>query len=337
MHKEITVKLDKVCKAVNSKKAGSGDDIANLKAQIEESPRGLKGKCAVAEDDEVVRLRVEVVQLKQSQMGVSTFATFTKAPNDLEELVRLRLEQADTKAAIDQRFESLEEVIRALRKQCELAEANADVWSNEALRSVNKRGSVAIGPTPGTEARVRLKVTPIASACAVNQQIKGIVERHQQEVDLLKEMRLKEVNARKESEEEVDRLKEAMARLGTGRKTKGTNLKTRMDIVAGVSTRKDHGVTMASPMAIVNARDSHLQEETKKLRLLKKEDVLAICEKEGIDYTTLEPTKEEIAQRRTARVFDKDKGKKVKDSTVDLTEGGNDDSETSGGCDSASS
>ncbi|GBG81394.1 hypothetical protein CBR_g32068 [Chara braunii] len=223
------------------------------------------------------------------------------------------------KVAADKRFASLEEVIHALQRQCEEAEANADAWRCEALRPGNKRGSITVGPTPTTQARVRPRVTPLASPVVrlVDNQLKGIVDRHKEEVELLKEMRLKEVKARKDSEEEVERLKEALAKMEMeGRpKTRGTNLRSRLDDAAGQprracngavdeivlpTARKDKGKT---PVATGDRRDVFLCETRKDLRNKKKDEVRVICEKEGVDYTTLDCTKEAIAQIRLARAF----------------------------------
>ncbi|GBG64431.1 hypothetical protein CBR_g44316 [Chara braunii] len=220
------------------------------------------------------------------------------------------------------------------QKQCEVAEANAEVWRNEALRSGNKRGSVAICQTPGSAARVRSRVTPGVSPCPVarvDQQLKAMVERHQQEVDLLKEMRLREVNARKESEEEIERLKEAMAKLETGGRTRGTNLRAKLDDVAGPSTCKDKGRSVMAGSA--SRRDVFIREARKQLRNLRKEEIVSICEKEGIEYMKLDPTKKAIAQGRADRAFEVEvekesgKGKGKVDAVVDVPddEGGNSD------------
>ncbi|GBG84442.1 hypothetical protein CBR_g38727 [Chara braunii] len=311
MHKEMSAKLDRVCDAVNGKKASDSEEVMKLKAQVEaltlQHRESTAGEKKSGEAEEVARLKLEVESLKRGRDVASTSATVTTGES--EEVSRLRREYADMRAVTDWRLASLEEVIHALQKQCEAAENNVEAWRLEALRPGNKRGSVAIGQCPITEARVRPRVTlyEIPRAVSrVNGQLKAIVERHQQEVDLLKEMRLKEVNARKESEEEVERLKEAMARLGTSRKTKGTNLRTRLDEVAGPSSRKDKGKAPASPDTQAVDRDVLLKNARRQLRNLKKDDVVAFCEKEGITYTKLDLTKEAIAQRRAGRAFGDD-------------------------------
>ncbi|GBG68555.1 hypothetical protein CBR_g3099 [Chara braunii] len=291
---ELSTKLDVVREAVNGKKASDVDEIAKLRMQIEmlckQKEPAMDRKNTDSEEVRKLRARVE-----ELQRAASTSATGPMGNTD--ELARLRREQLDVKTATEKRLANLEEVIFALQKQCEVAEANAEAWKSEALRPGNKRGSVAIGQTLTTDAgvrprvtpAVRPRVTPAASPCAagtVNLQIKAIVERHQQEVELLKEMRLREVNARKASEDEVERLKESLAKLETGRKRGGTNLKSKLDEAAGASTKKDMLKVAASPVVLVSQREATLRDERKKLRNLKKDEVMAICEKRSRVYET---------------------------------------------------
>ncbi|GBG60226.1 hypothetical protein CBR_g3469 [Chara braunii] len=328
MHKEMASKLDKVCEAVNAKKVGGDDEVGKLRAQVEVLTRrcynlGGAQKSKEVDSDEVTKLRVEVEKLKP------------------EEVARLRKEHADVKAATDKRLATLEEVIFALQKNCEAAEANADVWRNEALRPGNKRGSVAIGHTPVSDARVRARITPVVPPCSggrVDVQLKNIVERHKREVELLKEMRAREVKARKESEDEVDRLKNEMARLNTRRRLKGTNLRRKMDEAAVPTTK---GKTVVDLVDHAMQRDVFLRAARKELRGKRKEKVIDICDKEGVEYTTLDPTTEAIAQGRADRAvgvdLDDSKGKGKEDIVVEVTDDGGDNSEPSDGRDSASS
>ncbi|GBG86111.1 hypothetical protein CBR_g41014 [Chara braunii] len=235
----------------------------------------------------------------------------------------------------------LEEVIVALPKQCEVAKANGEAWKSEALRPGNKRGAMATGQTPMTDVRVRSRVTPSAGPGAtgrVNPQLKAMVKRHQQEVELLKEMRLRELNAQKESEEEIDRLKDSLARLETAKKCGATNLKSKLDEAADGSSR-----TMKAkdtPVVLVSQREAALRDERKKLRNLKKDDVIAICEKEGMACTRLEDTKETIVQARVNKILEDDERSRDLskiDSIVEVTDDGDGDSPKVGGCDAASS
>ncbi|GBG73726.1 hypothetical protein CBR_g17066 [Chara braunii] len=300
-----------------------------------------KAESKEVDSDEVTKLRAEVEKLKHGKDVASTSAAVFQTTCEAEEVARLRKEHADVKAATDKHLATLEEVIFALQKQCKAAEANADVWRNEALRPGNKRGSVAIGHTPVSDARVRARITPVVPPCSggrVNIQLKDIVERHQREVELLKEMRAREVKARKESEDEVDRLKNEMARLNTGRRSKGTDLRRKMD-EAVVPTTK--GKTVVDVVDHVMQRDVFLRAAGKELRGKRKEEVIDICDKEGVEYTTLDPTKEAIAQGRADRAvgvdLDDGKGKGKDDTVVEVTDDGGDNSEPSDGRDSATS
>ncbi|GBG84483.1 hypothetical protein CBR_g38767 [Chara braunii] len=173
----------------------------------------------------------------------------------------------------------------------------------------------------------------------VDQHLKSVVDHNRQEVELLKETRLREDNARKESEKEVERLKDEIAKLQTSQKKGGTNPKRRMDAAAGASALKGKGVVVASPVVLTSHREAVLKAAQRDLRVIKKDAVTRICEEEGVSYTTLDSTKEAIAQARTYKAvaddeINKDLGKP--DSVVEVTED-EDDSEKSGGCDSADS
>ncbi|GBG88347.1 hypothetical protein CBR_g46912 [Chara braunii] len=166
INKEVSVKLDQVYEAINGKKDTQSEEVSKLKARIEE--------------------------LQRRPLAASTSGEVIKPAED-DEVARLHSEQVELKKATDRRLAAMEEVIHALQRQCEDAEANAEVWKAEALRPGNKRGGVAIGDTPMTQNRVRPRLTLLETPGVVrrvDERLKGIVERHQREVDLLKEMRL---------------------------------------------------------------------------------------------------------------------------------------------------
>ncbi|GBG59268.1 hypothetical protein CBR_g32283 [Chara braunii] len=244
--------------------------------------------------------------------------------------------------AADKRFKALEEVIHALQKQCEDAEANAEVWKAEALRPGNKRGGISIGTTPVTQTRIRPRMTPAETLGAtrrVDERLKGLVERHQEEVGILQDQRVKEMNARKQSEEELEKLKQEMTRLDVeNRRKTRSNLKARMDEAAVTTVRREKnrecegvvfsavksvGKVGASP-APLNNREAFLRAARKELRGKKKDQIIEICGKEGVDYTTLNPTKEFIARRRTERAFDEkmDEARSKEKEVLEVTEDG---------------
>ncbi|GBG79606.1 hypothetical protein CBR_g29754 [Chara braunii] len=177
-------------------------EVSSKLDRVYEAVNGKKG----AEHDEVTKLKARIEEL-QNRACVASTSTQVAKPSESDEVVRLRLEQIEMQKTTDKRFKAVEEVIQALQKQCEDVETNAEVWKVEALRPVRQR------LTPGV----------LPSSVRVYEKLKGVVERHQAEVAILRDMRMKEVNARKQSELEVERLKKEMDR----RKSR-SNLKTRL-------------------------------------------------------------------------------------------------------------
>ncbi|GBG77215.1 hypothetical protein CBR_g23542, partial [Chara braunii] len=89
-------------------------------------------------------------------------------------------------------------------------------------------------------------MTPILSPSVEDLKLKEKVENQEREIELLREWRLRELNGRREAEQDVDRLKEKMVRLEVGRRTPtASNLKARLDKVA-VATA-DQGKRLVSP------------------------------------------------------------------------------------------
>ncbi|GBG87707.1 hypothetical protein CBR_g45861 [Chara braunii] len=290
------------------------------------------------EANELAKLREDVARLTRAKEVVTLVHPINV---DTDTMSNLRSEQEEMRAAADRRFAVMEERISSLTKSKEAAEASAELWKAEALWSGNKRGSIVL-ETPTSHARSRLKGTPrqeasipgpssVRTSRRTNPALKGIVDRHNMEVNLLKEMRLKDANGRIEAEKEVEKLKAEMVRLEMGQRQKGTNLKKRLDEVAGASTckppcpsSKKKGTAVATE---VNDRDALLQMEKKNLCRKNKEEVQQICREEGIPYTTLEPTKELIAARRVEKAFgvdDRHKGKEKSSSVIEVTGGDSD-------------
>ncbi|GBG91006.1 hypothetical protein CBR_g51664 [Chara braunii] len=343
MRQELITKLDVVREAVDGKKSAESEEMAKLRNQIEKlckQKEPVVEKKKKEDADELWRMKQRMDEIQKGRNGSSTSTTVNQLAKDSEEIVRLRCEQEMAKTTMEKRLAAMKEVIVALQKQCEVAEANAEVWRCEALRPGNKRGAVVVGSTPASEARVRPRTTPLQTPCPagrVNQQLKEVVDRNKQEVELLREMRLKEVNARKESEKEVERLKEEMARLRTGQK-RGTNLRKKMDAVAGASGSKTK-VAAASPVILVSQREAALKAARRELRNLKKDAVVGLCEDEGVPYTILDASKEALAQARADKAVaeeesSRDLGKP--DTVVEVTDG-EEKLSKDGACDSAES
>ncbi|GBG89408.1 hypothetical protein CBR_g49198 [Chara braunii] len=249
MKLELTESLDKVYKAIDGRKSNDGDDVAKLKTTVNDMQRRLNG-------------------------GVAS--TSSVAPSvEGEELARLDREQAEIKTATEKRLSALEDVVLALQRKCEEAEENVEKWKSEALRPGNKRGSIAVDPTPSSHARFRM------------------------EVEALQTLQISEMNARKESEEEVERLKESLAKLDMEKRARvrGTNLKSKFNNAAvrekdpendvGPSARKCKDKVVSGSASKSVDRKAFLRANRCDLRGKNKELVMGICEKRGLHIQLL--------------------------------------------------
>ncbi|GBG71911.1 hypothetical protein CBR_g10847 [Chara braunii] len=244
------------------------------------------------ECNEVAKLREEIAKLTQRNNAGEPSTSVMKPSVDFDFVERLKQEQEELRAIADKRFAMLEEKISGLVKEKNEVEADAELWKAEALRQGNKRGSIAIA-TPDTEARVRQRGTPCRPPTdyRVNPTLKGIVDRPNLEVNAVKELRFKDAHDKIEAEKEVERLKEAMARLEMVRE-KATNLKSKVDDATGPSAKKASGTSakkkmcVVSPAESVDEREAFARMQRKQLKL-NKEQVVAICDKEGITFTKL--------------------------------------------------
>ncbi|GBG88496.1 hypothetical protein CBR_g47966 [Chara braunii] len=163
------------------------------------------------DDSEVAKLKQEIERLKCEQCVAGPSTTVHKPPTEAQRVERLKQEQAEMKAESERRFAISEEEIAKLNRLREEAVADAEAWKNEALRPGNKRGSLVMG-SPTSQMRIRPRVTPSqvtgTGKKKADEHLKGVVERHVMEVDMLKELRLKELNGRREAEQELEKLKE---------------------------------------------------------------------------------------------------------------------------------
>ncbi|GBG58962.1 hypothetical protein CBR_g24312 [Chara braunii] len=223
------------------------------------------------------------------------------------------------------KVETLEEELRCLKQSREAALQEAETWKNEALRTGNKRSRLATSPSSGQK-------MPVAATSAPSKERAGagighLRELHNLEVDALKGMRLQELNWRREAEQENERLKEQqremerenvrlkgeLAKREAGKHTPLSSFRERLDEVetaaggSGSKTTRKKKVGGGIDDGTNNDRDAFLREARKEFRNLKKDDVMEICLKEGIKYTTLTETVSEIIAKRADRAF----GKKV--------------------------
>ncbi|GBG83212.1 hypothetical protein CBR_g36826 [Chara braunii] len=277
-----------------------------MNARIDNLCEALLGKKAKDQDGEVEKLKNEVENLRRLQftqgitanVSVATPERSVRRVRDQEEAHRRMQEETE------QRMSRMEDEIRRLKNERDEAMAHAESWRLEALRPGNKRGPVVVGATPSTQERVRPHCTPAKSP--------SMSVCHAREVATLKELRAKDLNGRREAEQEVDRLKEEMARLEMEKqRAPGTNLRARMDEAAKASGSQP--AKGKKPVEVqMSQRDTFIADNRRILRPLKMDEVRILCTKEGVTYTTLDRAKEDIISKRVALAF----GKQVADGGV---------------------
>ncbi|GBG66107.1 hypothetical protein CBR_g55450 [Chara braunii] len=268
---------------------------------------------------DITKMKVEIESLRKAlrnDNGASSSENaFDKYKRELEE----------KRARSDRRLAAMEDEIARLKMVNDEAVDAADVWKREVLRPGNKRGSVAVTATPIPRTRTCARVTPIPSPSVEDLKLKEKVEHQEREIELLREWWLRELNGRRQAEQEVDRLKEKMARLEVGRRTPlASNLKTRLDKVATATAGKGKRPMSPATQAVeANDREAFLVDTRRALETLKKEKIVELFAKEGVSYSTLEKTKEELVLKRAEVAFGKDRIGTLKKSGVvlrDVTE-----------------
>ncbi|GBG76949.1 hypothetical protein CBR_g23163 [Chara braunii] len=282
MRNELSGKLDSVRELLESKKGDKEDEVTKMRLEIENLRKTLR----------------------EGKGASSSESVFDRYKRELEE----------ERVKSDRQLAVMEDEIARLRVVNDEAVAAADVWKQEALRPDNKRGSVVVTTTPVPGTRTRARMTLMPSPSAKDLKLKEKVEHQEREIESLKEWRLRELNGRREAELEVDHLKEKMARLEVVRRTPTTsNLKTRLDkVVVAIADKEKRPMSPTTQVVEANDRDAFLFETRRTLKPLKKEKIVALCEKEGVTYSTLDKTKGELALKRADIAFDKDRGGTLK-------------------------
>ncbi|GBG76405.1 hypothetical protein CBR_g22153 [Chara braunii] len=192
---------------------------------------------------------------------------------------------------------TLEEQIAILRWMKYDAVNKAEVWKQEAQRPGNKRGGINIGATPTTQARIRPRCTP-ASITAPSKKMtmedyREFAQHHDEEINLLKDMLAKEVERRKEVEEEALQLKEKLARLKiekNDKQTTATCRRSRLEaVIEGVVGPSSRGKKMATTSKadalrnekVSNDKGSFLKENRNNLKSLKNELSWRFAQRKG--------------------------------------------------------
>ncbi|GBG88500.1 hypothetical protein CBR_g47971, partial [Chara braunii] len=140
---------------------------------------------------------------------------------------------------------------------------------------------------------------------------KPIVELHNLEVNALKELRLQELNRRREAEQQLAEMKEKLSKLETENQIPRSNFRERLD-EAGCPTEGRTGKGKKKPSDPLTEtkevqREAFMKEARKEFRNIKKDDVVAICEKGGIKYSTLHETDADIIAKVADAALPNDK------------------------------
>ncbi|GBG63745.1 hypothetical protein CBR_g39289 [Chara braunii] len=140
---------------------------------------------------------IEKLQLAQSATAKNDSASTSRPPDDAllakmmqeHEEMKMKLEAA---AVANKHVETVEESLRMIKQQHELAMQEAESWKREALRSGNKRSRLATSPPsqlkmPSTTPRKSSVERPTVDPTQ-------LAQLHMLEVNTLKELRLQELN-----------------------------------------------------------------------------------------------------------------------------------------------
>ncbi|GBG80431.1 hypothetical protein CBR_g30896 [Chara braunii] len=270
---------------------------------------------------EVEALRREVERLGGRNVPVVALTSSTQATihdNDgllakmmaEQERMKNQLEQAlQAKQCLEVIEKEMNEVIRARDED----RADAEKWQQEAL-CPGKRGCINL-TTPAAKTLFRPSTsTPLKSPVA-SVDLKRISDMHRLKVETIQEMRIRDFNARREAEQDLEKAKEKIAQLEHERvqKTPRSNLHARMEEVCTTKGKGKHAVEKAVPDD--KEKEMFAKEERKALRGLMKDALVEICEREGVKYAGVKQAVDDIVAHRGAATIEV---------SEDLAEGVND-------------
>ncbi|GBG70237.1 hypothetical protein CBR_g6366 [Chara braunii] len=323
-------------------KQNGASELDKLCAEVAELKR-VNTSSAGTRMSEIEKLRAEIAELKRAQ------APSGPAGHVAEATGQVQVEREEAWKSIHESYEKrmtiLEEQIVTLRRLKAGAVSEAEAWKLEAQRPENKRGGINIGVTPMTQVRVRSRITPIQTSAPRKKMLvedyQAFAQQNEEEVNLLWDMRSKEVERRKEAEQEAEQLKEKLDRLEIEKvdKTKSTatclrvRLEAVIDDTTGPSSRGKKKATTTDDATKIdklkNDKEAFVKSNRLDLRSMKKDAVQAICEKDGVQYTTLDKTKEEIVKKRVARAFSTSTNETTRQNGVVIEEISDDNTEVS--------
>ncbi|GBG62184.1 hypothetical protein CBR_g29384 [Chara braunii] len=201
-------------------------------------------KSSAADDQKIEKLEKEIESLRLSHdRVVRNDGASTSQPIVRDDAVLARLLQGHEEmklrpaAVANKRVEPLEEALRIMKQQHESALTDAENWKKEARRSGNKRSRLAASPSS------QLKMAP--SSTPRNAQVERPAVYPAQLVHLhtleklkdLKELRLQELNRRREAKQEIAKLKEDLPKKEVERNAPRSAFQQKLDEVGGSTAR----------------------------------------------------------------------------------------------------
>ncbi|GBG66677.1 hypothetical protein CBR_g66812 [Chara braunii] len=257
-------------------------------------------------DEEVEALKKEIERLNNCKSTASTSKAQLHENNDgliakmfaEQERMKLLLEDALTSK---KRLELIEQEMKNVKATIDEARAEADRWQEEALRPGNKQGCVAHNtPVPRTSTRPQANTPGPTPAVA---DYKNMMEMHRMEVEAVKEMRASEVNARKEAEQELDIVKakvQALEREKGKAQATPRSLRARMEEAAVDRSTEKNTPAGSTSKSLEKETSIH---DNRSLKILTKDGLTAIREKEGVKYVGVKQTVEDIIKHRVEAAF----------------------------------
>ncbi|GBG69840.1 hypothetical protein CBR_g4668 [Chara braunii] len=184
---------------------------------------------------------------------------------------------------------------------------------------IHARGCITLS-TPVAKSNLRpVRSTPLKSS-VTSVDLKRVADMHRLEVETIQEIHIREFNARREAEQELDKAKERIAQLERDRiekdkatRTPCSNLRGKMDEAATAKGKEKVSCGKGSSKD-AEMKATFVREARKDLRGLTKDALITICEKEGVKYAGVKQTVHDIIASRVSKAFP------PKDSVVDVSE-----------------
>ncbi|GBG90302.1 hypothetical protein CBR_g50551 [Chara braunii] len=239
--------------------------------------------------------------------GASISSVQGTVHDDDSVLAKLLAEQKRMKSQLDEalmakrRLELVEKEMHDVIRARDEALADAEKWQQEALRP-RKRGCIALNTAIAKTTSSPSTSTPLKSP-VMSVDLKKISDMHRLEVETIEEMRIREFNARREAEQDLEKVKEKIARMEREilQRTPRSNLRSKMDEACTGKGKEKMDVDKS--VADDKEKEVFAKEERKSLRGPTKDALVAICDKEGVKYVGVKQIVDNIVAHRVKKAF----------------------------------